>query len=189
VITNPFADLKPVETKRLRLRRVRMDDAAALLAYATDPRVVQHTFYSRDMPLSAMRSYLREVIDRYWRDEPGQWAITLHGSDEAIGLVGFGEGSSRHRTGEIGYELHPNYWGQGYATEAVHAVLAYGFERKLYRIEARIFANNSASIAVARRVGLTYEGTHRAAVWVRGKPIDIAIYALLRPDYKRSTPT
>ena len=184
MISNPFADLQPIDTKRLHLRRLRLEDAPALLAYATDPRVVQHTFYSRDMSLSVMRTYIRRVIDNYWRGEPGQWAITLRDQDEAIGLVGFGEGNSRHRVGEIGYELHPDYWGRGYATEAVRAAVAYGFENALYRIEARIFADNEASIRVAQRVGLQYEGTHRAAVWVRGEPVDVQIYALLRPEYE-----
>ncbi|MEL7219689.1 MAG: GNAT family protein [Bacteroidota bacterium] len=80
--------------------------------------------------------------------------------------------------------MHPNHWGSGYATEAVQAILAFGFEQlQLHRIEAGVATANIASIKVLERVGMLREGLCRKILPIRGEWYDNYMYAMLEEDY------
>lgn len=100
----------------------------------------------------------------------------------AIGLIV----SSAHGCGEAGYWVSPECWGQGYCTEALRAVLRYGFEDlALERIEAHHFSNNPASGRVMEKCGMIFEGTMRQKVCKWGERLDTHHYAILRGEYER----
>ncbi|MBQ3178700.1 MAG: GNAT family N-acetyltransferase, partial [Clostridia bacterium] len=85
---------------------------------------------------------------------------------------------------EIGYVLNPSYWGMGIAPEAVSAVLRFGFtELHLHRIEARYMTGNTASRRVMEKVGMTYEGTARESMFVKGDFVSVGTCAILRSEY------
>lgn len=103
-----------------------------------------------------------------------------------IGTCGFAKLDDRNAVGEIGYVLNKAFHHKGYASEAASAVIEFGFHKLgLNRIEGRYMAENQASRHVMERCGMTYEGTLRQLMLVRGEYRDIGLCALLKRDYER----
>ncbi|MEV6275483.1 GNAT family N-acetyltransferase [Nocardia sp. NPDC051832] len=150
----------PIRTKRLLLRPLGVGDVDALYAYRSRADVCRY------VPFEPMtRELIEERLETQWANsdltDEGQ-ALTL-GLEVAetgalIGDVILFWHSRIHAGGEIGYVLHPEAGGHGYATEAAQAVLRLGFEDLgLHRIIARLDERNTASAAVARRLGMRQE--------------------------------
>jgi RimJ/RimL family protein N-acetyltransferase len=95
-----------------------------------------------------------------------------------IGALGL-EFHPKHNRAEVGYWIGREFWGQGYATEALKAVIAYGFSRGLHRIWAEHFAHNPASGRVLQKAGMTHEGTLRHHMVKWGEPVDCEVYGIL----------
>jgi len=112
------------------------------------------------------------------------WAIAHGDTDELVGTIDI-RLRMVHKRAEIGYWIGPPHWGKGYATEAVGAVLRYGFdELGLYRIYADHFAGNDASGRVLTKAGMLQEGTLRGQFVKAGRHIDTVLYAIIQPDYE-----
>ena len=172
-----------LSTNRLTLRRVIADDAPHLLAYLSKPEVVRHMGLD---PFTSLEDALEEIA---WYDsilEEGtgvRWGITLTGQDEVIGSCGFLNVSSKHHRAEIGFELSPDYWGQGIAHEALEVVVRHGFAQLgLHRIEALVEPTNIASQRLLERVGFIREGLLRGYEFTQGKYDDLYMYSLLETD-------
>jgi [ribosomal protein S5]-alanine N-acetyltransferase len=104
-------------------------------------------------------------------------------SGELLGAVSL-QVSAAHSHGEIGYWIRVASWGNGFATEAARAVLGYAFAHlTLHRVQGRQFTRNAASGRVLQKVGMQREGTHRDAYrrWDRFE--DVAVYAVLAPEW------
>ena len=87
--------------------------------------------------------------------------------------------------GDLGYELHPEHWGRGYATEAAFALVNFGFqELGLNRISSWCIADNDASARVLERLGFRQEGRLRRHQHFKGRWWDTLLYALLRDEWK-----
>tara|TARA_B110000037_G_scaffold31375_1_gene37705 strand:+ start:38 stop:364 length:327 start_codon:yes stop_codon:yes gene_type:complete len=88
-----------------------------------------------------------------------------------------------YNKGEIYYSLIPEFWNKGFATEAVQAILKYGFVTlNLHRIEAGVATQNLNSIKLLEKVGMTREGMHRKILPIRGEWVDNYSYAILEED-------
>jgi RimJ/RimL family protein N-acetyltransferase len=105
----------------------------------------------------------------------------------ATGVLGVGELNVRHvawKRGEISYAVHPDYWGQGIASEIGKLLCQFGFEQlDLERVEATCDPRNSASAAVLKRIGMTYEGILRRTVPIRTGWRDSKMHSLIRPEW------
>lgn len=100
-------------------------------------------------------------------------------------LIAINRWEPEHNRAEIGYVISTKNWGKGYGTEVANAVISFGFEQmELERIQARCFIDNIASQRVMEKVGMTYEGTLRKAMFVKGKFQDIKIYSILREEFE-----
>lgn len=150
----------PIRTERLLLRPLTVGDVDALLAYRSRPDVCRY------VPFEPMdRQVIGERLAGRWActalTDEGQsltLGIELARTGELVGDVVLFWHSLEHRGGEIGYVLNPYFAGQGYATEAAHALLRLGFdELGLYRVVARLDERNEASANVARRLGMRQE--------------------------------
>ena len=98
-------------------------------------------------------------------------------------MFGLNLASQKFKSGEIWYKLHPNYWGKGYATEALNRALDFGFdELKLHRIQAGCAVENIGSIRVLEKVGMTREGHKRKILPLKSGWSDNYHYALLETD-------
>mgnify|MGYP003577325241 FL=1 len=100
-----------------------------------------------------------------------------------IGAIRFNHFDKKWHAGEVGYELHPDYWGKGLMTEAVAAVTACGRDTfGLNRIEAWTLPGNPASDRVLEKSGFLYEGTLRQKAFFKGAYRDFRMFGWLAGD-------
>ena len=108
----------------------------------------------------------------------------VKGTDKVIGSVDF---NHRHEDDvlEIGYTLHPDYWGCGYVPEAARALIDLGFkDLGLHKIELICFGYNVQSQRVAEKLGFTLEARIRDRKDVQGNRCDSLIYGLLKSEWE-----
>jgi ribosomal-protein-alanine N-acetyltransferase len=178
-------DLPILETERLILRKMALDDAEAVFAYASDPEVSRYTLWEAHRSIEDSRAFLElEVSKRESGGEP-DWGIVYKGDHRLVGTCGIISWEPQHARAEIGYALSREYWGRGLMPEAARAMIRFGFERmSLNRIEARCIAENAASTRVMEKAGMTYEGTLRQRELIKGAYRDIEVYAVLREELR-----
>lgn len=176
----------PLATERLRLRPHNADDTEWLHELYSRPDVAR---YLLDEPWTAEVTHdkLTERLAKTDIDgETGALALVIEHDGVPIGDVALWLTDHEHRQGEIGWVLDPAHGGQGFASEAVRAVLALGFDHyKLHRITAQMDARNSASAALARRVGLRLEAHHVQDWFSKGEWTDTLIFARLASEHMR----
>lgn len=181
-----FVHQATLTTGRLLLRPIRGDDAAALFMVRSDPRVSEQYGQEPDRSVEDTARWIRNTLDGFSKRESMTWALIPIGDDAAIGECCLWKFGPDHRCAELGYELHAAHWHRGLMTEALSAVLAYGFnEMELHRIEANPLAYNAASQRVLLRLGFRHEGTLRQRIPFRGRFEDQAYYGLLRDERLR----
>jgi ribosomal-protein-alanine N-acetyltransferase len=184
-----FLEHPELETARLVLRRLTPDDAADIFAYASDPDVAALTTWEAHRTLDDTHAFLERVAGWYADGFGGPWGVILKESGRVIGTCGMAI-VPEHRRAELGYALARACWGQGLMTEAVVAVIDYGFATlSLNRIEARCLPENLASARVLEKAGLTYEGTLREQYLTKDRFIDLRMYAILRREWKSTSNT
>lgn len=164
----------PSDTERLRFRRVRAEDLDEFLALHEDPEVARSMgSYDR----AEMERYLQMVLDEWDQRGHGRVAILDRDTGRFLGRTGLKHWPQFGET-EVGWVLHPDARGKGYATEAGRASLAWGFERfGLPYVTANIQPANVASIRVAERLGMK---AIRSAELL-GE--EFTVYAIDRDDY------
>ena len=141
-----FSSLPVIETARLRLRPLTMRDDRDMFRYASDPEVSRHVLWEAHASPRETRSVLRAAIRQYRAGDPSSFAIERLSDHRMIGTIGFMWINCEHRSAEVGYSLSRDCWNQGYATEALRAVLRFGFNTlRLNRIEAQHELDNPAS--------------------------------------------
>ena len=178
-----FSQLPELKTNRLILRKMKMSDAQDLFAYARDLQVSRHVLWNAHQTIHESRQYLRAARRQYRRGQPCSWAITLRESGRMIGTIGFMWLNPEWLSAEVGYSLSREYWNRGIMTEALKAVVAFGFDTlQLQRIEAQHETDNPASGRVMQHAGMQYEGTLRQRIKNKGKYVDVNLYAILRSD-------
>lgn len=147
-----------IETERLILRPFTPDDAEDVFDYAKNPRVGPIAGWPPHGSEEESREVIRTVLSA-----DGVAAMVLKDNGKVVGSVGFVD---RHPAGErpdcpdneIGYVLHPRFWGRGMVPEAVEAMLRRGFEDLGYRrIWCGHYAGNWRSCRVIRRCGFRYQ--------------------------------
>jgi RimJ/RimL family protein N-acetyltransferase len=156
--------VRTITSERLVLRPWADGDADFLLDLESRWEVVRflgpdpHTLHSRAEALAS-------IAHRRGVDHPihGIWVITTAGEGRPVGNLVLDEVPRSVPAGvpddvEIGWHLHPDHWGHGYATEAARAVIGDAFRRGLPRVIAVTNVGHAASQAVCRRLGMTYLG-------------------------------
>ena len=180
---DPFPTLR---TPRLWLRQLTMADVDVVFRIQSDPRVTR--YLGRDPHSSREHSEKRvaEAIAAAGEGRAIRWGITLRQGGELAGTVGFWHWNKPHFCSEIGYELSPSHWGRGIMTEAIGAVLGYGFgPMGLHRVEANIDPDNHGSRRVLEKLGFTREALLRENWYYNGKFLHSAIYGLLAHEFER----
>lgn len=173
-----------LETDRLRLRKLTMHDAQDIFDYSSDSQVAQHVLWEAHRSIGESRAYLRYMLRKYRACEPASWGIEWKETGRIIGTIGFMWIQSDNAAAEVGYSLSRAFWNRGVMTEALRAVIHYGFSTlRLNRIEAIHELDNPASGAVMRKCGMQYEGTLREKLFNKGKYVDVDLYAILRKNH------
>lgn len=174
-------------TTRLLLREFRESDWQTVLEYQRDPLYLRYNPWTHRTEAD-VHNFVRTFIA--WQAEQPrtkfQFAIILKEQAQLIGNGGIRMRSLDAREADIGYELDSHYWGQGYATEAARALLAFGFrELRLHRIWAYCIAENVASARVLEKIGMQREGRLREKEWMKSRWWDTLVYAILDHEWQR----
>lgn len=181
---------QPIETERLLLRRIRLDDAANMYTgWTSDPEVARYCVWSphgnkgETMQLTKLWVAAYEALDTY------RWGICVKGeSDRLTGVIDVVEQDKDTETAEIGYALSRAYWHKGIVTEALTAVLAHLFSCGYASITACHDTRNPRSGAVMRKCGMRFEGIHPGDLHDNtGAPRDSAHYRLTRSEYETNS--
>jgi RimJ/RimL family protein N-acetyltransferase len=175
----------PIETERLRLRPFTRGDVDAVFAYRSLEDVARYQF---DHPLSREECALavqQRVAQTRLEGEGDQLvlAVETRDADVLVGEVSLIWRSEEARQGELGWILHPNYQGRGYAREAVAAVLELAFHQAdLHRVYARCDGRNEPSWRLMERLGMRREAHFHEHAIFKGGWDDEMYYALLRRE-------
>ena len=179
-----FFGMEPIETERLILRRLELNDAPDIFEYGRDPEVARHVLWEPYETVSECKSYIRSMQRRYRMGDPASWGIELKSTGRIVGTIGYMWYQEDHASVEVGYSLARDLWNQGLMSEALRAVIRHSFETlHLNRVEAQHELTNPASGRVMQKCGMQYEGTLRQRLCNKGHFVDVALYAILRSDY------
>lgn len=173
-------------TARLRLDALHEDDAEALFAYRAEPAVARYQGWrpaSQAEALDFIRAQQR--VSTAQRDCWIQRAIRLHADGCLIGDLGLHLPADADGSCEFGITIAPPHQGQGYAREALRAVLDVVFrEYGMHRVYASIDPRNLASAALLRALGMRQEAHFRESLKLHGEWVDDVIYALLAREWR-----
>lgn len=181
-----LAPTYPIVTERLLLRPFEAADRDALYELQRHPEVARYLYWlpsSREEVAEALAKRSRQMRIVVEGDAL-VLAVVVRDSGTLVGDVILGWRSAEPRQGEIGYILHPDYQGLGYATETSRTTLALGFEGLgLHRIVARCDARNAASVRVMERLGMRREAHFRENQWAKGEWTDELVHALIAREW------
>jgi [ribosomal protein S5]-alanine N-acetyltransferase len=108
--------------------------------------------------------------------------------DRLIGNCGIRMKSVGAFEADIGYELNPDYWSRGLATEAARGIIRFGFEQlKLHRISSWCVADNVGSAHMLEKIGMRQEGRLRENEYYKGRWWDTLLYAILEHEWREAT--
>ena len=173
-----------IHTKRLFLRKILLEDAESLFQYWSDPEVTKYLNVNTFTNMKQAYSMIRLLNSLYKRDVGIRWVMTIKKDNMVIGTCGYNNWIKRSSRGEIGYELGREYWGNGYATEAIEEIIKYGFKKmNLNRIEAFTVPEAISSIKLLEKFGFKKEGLLKEYGYWNGKVWDENIYALLKNNW------
>ena len=184
--------MKPVgtsalSTARLLLRRVQQTDAAYMYKnWTADPRVTRWLTWQAHGSIQVTEKILQLWLSQADNGDCFRWVIVPRALGEPIGMIDVVQIRENCNAACVGYCMGEAWWGNGYMTEALDAVLCYLFEKADFaRVEACHCVENPASGRVMKKCGMQYEGTQRQSMRDgTGQLHDVALYAMLRGDRK-----
>jgi [ribosomal protein S5]-alanine N-acetyltransferase len=170
-------------TERLRLRAPRIDDAEPFGALLSIPEVTRFSNWPDAPKKAEAERWVRWMSKLHASRKGCAWIIEANASETVLGAIRFNHFDRRCKVGEVGYELHPDFWRRGLMTEALRAVVDHGHrEFGLNRIEAWTLPGNAASDRVLEKAGFRYEGTLREKGRFKGKFHDFRTFGRVADD-------
>ena len=184
-VADVFSDLPTLHTERLVLRPLTPADVDDVFAYASDPAVARHTTWDPHATPADSRCFVESIVARGAAGAVAPWGMQLKADGIVVGTCGFVYWVPRHGRAEVAYALAQRVWGRGLMTEAIRAVLTFGFEvMRCNRIEGRCLPENAASAAVLEKGGMCYEGVIREHVYVKGAYRNVGLYSVLAREWR-----
>lgn len=181
-----FSPFQNLETERLLLRRVTVDDAEAIKELRGNPETMRYIPRPLVTTIEEALQHVEMINSKIENNEGINWAITLKGNSKLLGIIGHYRIQPQNYRAEIGYMLLPDFHGKGIVTEAIKAALIYGFEvMHLHSIEAVIDPDNIASEKVLQKNGFVKEAHILENEYFDGKFLDTVIYSLLKRNFKK----
>jgi RimJ/RimL family protein N-acetyltransferase len=173
-------------TERLLLRDFAESDWEAVLAYQQDPLYLRYNEWT-SRTAEEVCQFVQMFLD-HQKQTPRikyQFAVTLKSTGQLIGNCGVRRDSPEAHEGDMGYELDPKFWGNGYATEAARTVMHFGFSHMdLQRISAWCVADNVGSARVLKKLGMHLERRMRDHQYFKGRWWDTLSYAISYDEWR-----
>jgi [ribosomal protein S5]-alanine N-acetyltransferase len=172
-----------LETKRLLFREITEGDAEKIFSILSIDEVTSHYGQESLININQAIEFIRLFQKKYDEKSGIRWGIERKDTKQLIGTIGFHALVSKHKRAEIGYEIHPNHWRQGFASEAVSKMLSYGFkDLGLSRIGAVVFTENAASNKLLIKMGFEREGILKNYIFQNGRSHDTIVYSILNEN-------
>ncbi|OOE12799.1 GNAT family N-acetyltransferase [Fictibacillus arsenicus] len=171
--------------KRIMLREFEEEDWKAVHKYASQEIVSQYQPWGPNTEKDSI-AYVNEAINESKNNPRVRFAFAIveNRSGEMIGAGELCIRSSANREGEIGYVIHPGYWGFGYATETANILINFGFSTlKLHRIFATCDPRNKASEKVLKKISMTLEGRLRESIRLKDGWRDSLLFSMLEQEW------
>ena len=172
-------------SKRMILKEITRSDLEQIHDLQSKPEIDEFNTLGIPQSIEITKERLRQLIDAQ-KELPRKsynWKIIEKETDEFIGQCGFNLSLNRFKLGEIYYNLLPEYWGKGYATEVARLLVETGFKHfHLHKVEAGVATENIRSIKVLEKAGMTREGLRRKILPIRGEWKDNYHYAIVEDD-------
>ncbi|MEK6848941.1 MAG: GNAT family protein [Nanoarchaeota archaeon] len=171
-----------IETERLLLRRLTLEDVPLIQKYCHDRSlskwipVIPHPYTKKNA-----REFVVMAKKQWTKKTDYTYGIQL--DDLLVGCIGLHV--KKHDAAEIGYWLGKEYRGQGIVPEAAHAVMTEAFKSlRLHRIYAKFLEGNNGSGRVMKKLGMQKEGVNRDADKVKNKYFNSITYSILRNEFR-----
>jgi RimJ/RimL family protein N-acetyltransferase len=181
----------PIETERLLLRAFREDDFDAVFAMQSRPDVARFLYWEARTADEVRDGLARKIAGTAIRAEGDTLfvAAALRTTGEVVGDVVLQWTSAAHSTGEIGFIVHPDHQGHGYATEAARPLVGLAFEALgLHRVVGRVEPRNVASSRVLEKLGMRREAHLVENEWIKGEWQSELVYAMLAREWSPTGP-
>jgi [ribosomal protein S5]-alanine N-acetyltransferase len=179
-----YGNLPTLETERLILRKVTLNDVEDMHDYGSNDDVTKYVTWETHKTLSDSKGFVNFVLNQYENGKVAPWGIEYKENGKFIGTIDFVSWQVNHHIAEIGYVISPDYWGKGITTEAANEIIKFGFiHMDLVRIQARCFVENRGSERVMEKTGMSFEGIIRKGMFVKGKHQDLKMYSILREEF------
>ena len=174
-----------LETERLILRDFVKEDWQRVWEYQSDPLYLRYYDWTERTP-EGVQEFVSWFLE-HQKQNPRikfQFAVTLKSNHLLIGNCGVRMDHSNALQADIGYELDPRHWNHGYATEAAHAIVDFGFSTfGLHRVCSWCVADNTGSAHVLEKLGMRLEGRLRENEFYKGRWWDTLMYAILADEW------
>ncbi|MDX8365406.1 GNAT family protein [Cytobacillus sp. IB215665] len=168
-------------TDRLILREITEADAEGIFACFSNDDVTRYYGQESLVSIEQAKNIVNFFANNYKEKRGIRWGIQIKGTDGIIGTIGFNAWLPKYKRAEIGFEINPAYWHQGYASEAIRKIITYGFDSlDLTRIGAVVFLENDASNNLLTKLGFQKEGVLRNNIYQNGRPYDTYVYSMIK---------
>lgn len=179
-----------LSSSRLNLVMLTDQDSEDIFRLFSNEKVIEYYDLGALKQPSQALSLITFFNSRFQNGTGIRWGIRLKESNRLIGTCGFNAWSSKMKSADIGYDLMPDFWGYGYASEAVSEVLAAAFSGLLpcgvlNRIQADTIPGNDASESLLLKLGFKEEGLRRESGYWKNAYHDLKCFGLLESEYTK----
>lgn len=174
-----------LETERLRLIEITPIHALSLFEILSLDEVTRYYGTDTFTSLEEAKKLIDMFQKNFYEKRSMRWGIVLKENNEFIGTLGLNGLQLKNKKAEIGYEIHPSYWRQGYTSEAIKEVLRYSYlELKLNRIGAVVYLENEASSNLLEKLGFKKEGELRDYLFQNNAYHTTSMFSLLKREWE-----
>ena len=169
-----------IETERLVLRRIIIEDAPDYFLLRSNVDAMKHICKPLQTNIEEAKTLIYKINEMVNFNDGIGWGVCLKNENRMIGTVSFHKIEKEHYRAEIGYMLEPSYWKKGIISEAVKAIIDYGFnELNFHSIEAHIDPANIGSEKILQKCNFVKEAYYKENYFYNGQFLDTAVYSLL----------
>lgn len=175
-----------LNANRIILREIELNDVDDIHDLHSLPETDEFNTMGIPANRDVTKKLVMEWIAMVQLEPRTRYTFKIEVNNVFIGLIGLKNlGIPNYKSGEVWYKLHKDFWGNGYATEAVIRVLEFCFvDLNLHRVEAGCAVENIGSIKVLEKAGMTREGRKRKNLPIRGEWKDNYFYAILEENFR-----
>ncbi|RAZ79283.1 N-acetyltransferase [Planococcus halotolerans] len=184
-----YAGTLEIETDRLILRKMDHEDTQSIFDHwLSDERVSDNRVSAAHKSMSETAERVVRIIKGYYKNDFCYWGIELKSTKELIGEIDLYDFDNSTGNCEVSYSLGYRWWNQGYGTEALRAVVDFGFSHmNVHKISAAHNTDNPASGRIMSKVGMQQEGIIRDKIRnSKNQYKDCAVWGILQEDYQKN---